>query len=98
MLPESKWNRPPHFDSRNDAEGFLTTLASSPGITARQQVEQATDASTILPGSAFGQEIEGDGPAATPGRVDQAGRLPRAGSGPLEDHRDPLPHADAHGA
>ena len=79
MLPESKWNRPLHFDSRNDAEGFPTTLASSPGITARQ-VEQATDASTILPGSAFGQEIEGDGPAATPGRVDQAGRSLRAGS------------------
>jgi len=33
MLPESKWNRPLHFDSRDDAEGFLTTLASSPGQT-----------------------------------------------------------------
>jgi hypothetical protein len=73
MLHESQWNRPPHFDSRNDAEGFFTTLASSPGITARQ-VEQAADASTILPGSASGQEIAGDGPAAMHGRVDPGGR------------------------
>ena len=40
--------------TRNDAEGFLTTLASSPGIPA-WKVEQATDALTILLGSAFGQ-------------------------------------------
>jgi hypothetical protein len=37
-----------------DAEGFLTTLASSPWIDV-WQVEQATDALTILLGSAFGQ-------------------------------------------
>ena len=39
----------------------LTTLASSPGITDGQ-VEQATDALTILPGSAFGQETDGGEP------------------------------------
>jgi len=44
-----------HLASREDAEGFLTTLASSPGIAA-WQVEQATDALTILLGSVFGQE------------------------------------------
>jgi len=44
-----------HLATRNDAEGFLTTLASSPGINA-WQVEQATDALTILLGSVFGQE------------------------------------------
>jgi len=44
-----------HLATRNDAEGFLTTLASSPGISA-WQVEQATDALTILLGSVFGQE------------------------------------------
>ena len=38
-----------------DAEGILTTLSSSPGISA-WQVEQATDALTILFGSVFGQE------------------------------------------
>jgi hypothetical protein len=38
-----------------DAEGFLSMLASSPGISA-WQVEQATDALTILFGSVFGQE------------------------------------------
>ena len=38
-----------------NAEGFLTTLASSPGIES-WQVEQATDALTILLGSVFGQE------------------------------------------
>ena len=43
-----------HLASREDAEGFLTTLASSPGISA-WQVEQATDALTILLGSVFGQ-------------------------------------------
>ena len=47
--------RPLHLATRNDAEGFLTTLASSPGASA-WQVEQATDALTILLGSVFGQE------------------------------------------
>jgi len=47
--------KPLHRATRNDAEGFLTTLASSPGINA-WQVEQATDALTILLGSVFGQE------------------------------------------
>ena len=46
---------PLHLAIHNDAEGFLTTLASSPGITP-WQVEQATDALTILLGSVFGQE------------------------------------------
>jgi len=41
--------------TREDAEGFLSTLASSPGIAA-WQMEQATDALTILLGSVFGQE------------------------------------------
>lgn len=44
-----------HLASREDAEGFLSTLFSSPGIGA-WQVEQATDALTILLGSVFGQE------------------------------------------
>ena len=47
--------RPLHLETHNDVEGFLTTLASSPGISA-WQVEQATDALTILLGSVFGQE------------------------------------------
>ena len=47
--------RPLHLATHDDAEGFLTTLASSPGISA-WQVEQATDALTILLGSVFGQE------------------------------------------
>ena len=47
--------RPLHLATREDAEGFLTTLASSPEISA-WQVEQATDALTILLGSVFGQE------------------------------------------
>jgi hypothetical protein len=47
--------RPLHLATRHDAEGFLTTLASSPGVAA-WQVEQATDALTILMGSIFGQE------------------------------------------
>ena len=55
-----------------DAGGFLTTLASSPGITP-WQVEQATDALTILPGSASGQETDGGEPAAMYGRSYQAG-------------------------
>jgi len=38
-----------HLATREDAEGFLTKLASSPGIDA-WQVEQATDALTILLG------------------------------------------------
>ena len=46
--------RPLHLATRNDVEGFLTTLASSPGITA-WQVEQATDALTLLLGSVLGQ-------------------------------------------
>ena len=46
--------RPLHLATRNDAEGFLTTLASSPRISG-WQVEQATDALTILLGSVFGQ-------------------------------------------
>jgi hypothetical protein len=48
------------------------------------KVEQATDALTILPGSVCGQEWARDDPGA--------------GSDPLEDHRDPLANADAHGA
>jgi len=44
-----------HLASREDAEGFLSTLSSSPGIGA-WQVEQATDALTIPLGSVFGQE------------------------------------------
>ena len=47
--------RSPHLATREDAEGFLSTLSSSPGIGA-WQVEQATDALTILLGSVFGQE------------------------------------------
>jgi len=47
--------RSPHLASREDAEGYLSMLASSPGISA-WQVEQATDALTILLGSVFGQE------------------------------------------
>ena len=53
--------------STQDAEGFLTTLASSPGVTP-WQVEQATDALTILPGNASGQETDGGEPAALNGR------------------------------
>jgi hypothetical protein len=44
-----------HHATRNHAEGFLTTLASSPGIPA-WKVEQATDFLTILLGSVIGQE------------------------------------------
>ena len=44
-----------HLASREDAERFLSMLASSPGISA-WQVEQAADALTILLGSVFGQE------------------------------------------
>jgi hypothetical protein len=44
-----------HLPTREDAEEFLSTLSSSPGIGA-WQVEQATDALTILLGSVFGQE------------------------------------------
>jgi hypothetical protein len=47
--------RPLHLATHNDAEGFLTTLAFSPGISA-WQVEQATDALTILLESDFGQD------------------------------------------
>ena len=43
-----------HLASREDAEGFLSTLSSSPG-TGAWQVEQATDALTILLGSVSGQ-------------------------------------------
>jgi len=48
-------DRSHHLATRNDPEGFLTTLASSPGITPLQ-VEQATDTLTILLGSVSGQE------------------------------------------
>ena len=47
-------DRPIHLATRNDAEGFLTTLASSPRISG-WQVEQATDALTIPLGGVFGQ-------------------------------------------
>lgn len=47
-------DRPLHLASREDAEEFLSILASSPEISA-WQVEQATDALTILLGSVFGQ-------------------------------------------
>ena len=47
--------KPLRLATRENAEDFLTTLASSPGISA-WQVEQATDALTILLGSVFGQE------------------------------------------
>jgi hypothetical protein len=68
--PESRWkwffmwarrfaaclsDRSLHLATREDAEGFLSTLSSSPGIGA-WQVEQAADALTILLGSVFGQE------------------------------------------
>ena len=43
-------------------EGFLSTLASSPGIAA-WKVEPPTDALTILPGCVFGQEWDRDDPA-----------------------------------
>jgi hypothetical protein len=48
-------DKPLRLASREDAEGFLSMLASSPGITA-WQMEQATDALTLLLGSVFGQE------------------------------------------
>ena len=48
-------DKPLRLATREDAEGFLATLASSPGIAA-WQMEQATDALTILLGSVFGQE------------------------------------------
>ena len=51
-------DKPLRLATREDAEGFLTTLASSPRITA-WQMEQATDALTILLGSVFGQEWAG---------------------------------------
>ena len=51
FLPGSSF----HLASREDAERFLSMLASSPGISA-WQVEQAADALTILLGSVFGQE------------------------------------------
>jgi integron integrase len=40
--------------TREDAEGFLSTLASSPGVAA-WQLDQAADALKILFGSVFGQ-------------------------------------------
>ena len=64
-----------HLASREDAEGFLSTLSSSPGIGA-WQVEQATDALTILLGSVFGQEWASDpdsGPSSAPRRPDSQG-------------------------
>jgi integrase len=48
-------DKPLRLATREDAEGFLSTLASSLGIAA-WQVEQATDALTILLGCVFGQE------------------------------------------
>jgi len=48
-------DRPLRLATREDAEGFLSMLASSPGIAA-WQMEQATDALTLLLGSVFGQE------------------------------------------
>jgi len=48
-------DKPLRLATREDSEGFLATLASSPGIAA-WQMEQATDALTILLGSVFGQE------------------------------------------
>lgn len=48
--------RPLHLSTHDDAKGFLTTLASSPRISG-WQVEQATDALTILLGSVFGQAL-----------------------------------------
>ena len=54
FLPGSSF----HLASREDAERFLSMLASSPGISA-WQVEQAADALTILLGSVFGQEWAG---------------------------------------
>jgi len=44
-----------HLATREDAEVFLSTLSSSPGIGV-WQVDQAADALTILLGSVFGQE------------------------------------------
>ena len=52
-----------HLATREDAEGFITTPASSPG-TDPWQVEQATDALTLLLGSVFGQEWGRTIPAA----------------------------------
>lgn len=46
--------RPLHLATHGDAKGFLTTLASSQRISG-WQVEQATDALTLLFGSVFGQ-------------------------------------------
>ncbi len=46
--------RPLPLATHDDAEGFLTTLASSPRVSG-WQVEQATDALTILPGCVFGR-------------------------------------------
>jgi integrase-like protein len=51
-------DKPLRLATREDAEGFLSTLASSPGIAA-WQMEQATDGLTILLGSVFGQEWAG---------------------------------------
>ena len=48
-------DRPLHLATNDNVKGFLTTLASSPRISD-WQVEQATDALTIPPGSVFGQE------------------------------------------
>jgi integron integrase len=44
-----------HHATREDAEGFLSSLASYPAVAA-WQVAQAADALTILLGSVFGQE------------------------------------------
>src|SRR3972149_273986 len=75
---------------RNDAEGFLTTLASSPGIAA-WQVEQATDALTLLLGSAYGQETDGGEPAERSPVITMR-RAIRGGYDPLDDEGGAPPH------
>jgi len=63
-----------------DVEGFLTTLASSPGIGA-WQVEQATDALTILLGSVFGQAWAATGEESMAFDEAVAGRIREALAG-----------------
>ena len=48
-------DRPLLLATREDAERFLSTLTASPGGIAAWQLEQATEALTILLGSVFGQ-------------------------------------------
>jgi hypothetical protein len=58
-----------HLASRKDAEGYLSTLSSSPGIGA-WQVEQATDCPDHTPRkrirSRVGQDDPDSGPSAAP--------------------------------